>query len=320
MSILQSLKFCMGSVAKKDLVPALTHFAIKDSKVRGYNGVLALCSPIDFDIECKPRADTLIKAITNCHDVVQLSLTPAGRLSIKSGVFKVFVDCIQGDTPHVEPQGEIVHFDGEALLKGIKAVAPFIGTDATRVWSQGILIKDQSLFATNNIILVQYWLGVDFPHIINIPRAAIKEMLRINEAPLFAQVAEDSITFHYDEDRWLRTQLYVTEWPDLGRILNNASTQLPIDIEIFKGLEVLKPFVDKLGTILIDDGRMTTHADDNEGAAYEIASLVHEGCYNNEMLALLEGSIETIDWSTYPKPCLFQGGRLRGAIIGMRKS
>lgn len=320
MSILKALKFTQGSVARKDLVPALTHFLIENNKVRGFNGTLALCSPIPFDISCCPKAETLIKAISNCEDTIQLSLTPAGRLSVKSGAFKAFIDCIQGDTPHAEPEGEIVNFDGEALLEGLKAVAPFIGNDATRRWTNGVLIEKQSLFATNNIILVQYWLGVNFPKVINIPSAAIKEMLRINEAPIHAQVTENSVTFHYTDERWLRTQLYSsTEWPDLNKILDQSSAQQPIEKTLFKGLSVIKPFVDKLGSVIFNKNRITTHDDDNEGSSYEIVGIPSDGRYNIQMLELLEDTVETIDWSTYPRPCLFRGGRLRGAIIGMRK-
>jgi DNA polymerase III sliding clamp (beta) subunit (PCNA family) len=316
--MLTSLRFCAGSVAKKDLVNALTHFLIANSKVRGFNGILALCSPIPFNISCKPKAETLIKAIANCEDTVMLTLTPAGRLSVKSGVFKAYIDCIQEDTMMVEPEGVVINFDGNALLKGIKAVAPFIGEDASRPWANGVLVKDKSLFATNNVMLVQYWLGVEFPHIVNIPKGAIKEMLRIGEPPTHAQVAENSITFHYEGDRWLRTQLYITEWPDLGKVLNVASNQGPLDERLFDALEVVKPFVDKQGSIFISAGKITTHPDENEGASYDVPDLQDEGKFNIEMLNLLKG-VKTIDWSTYPRPCMFQSDSLRGAIIGMRK-
>lgn len=318
--MLEALKFCQGAVSKKDFVPELTHFIIEEGRVRSFNGVLALSSPIAFNISCKPKADVLIKSIDNCVDTVQLSLTPGGKLTVKSGAFKVHVPCIDGDTPHVQPEGEVVQFDGEAFYKGIQAVAPFIGTDASRKWAQGILVKDKSLFATNNMILVQYWLGVDFPQLINIPFPAIKEMLRIKEPPLYAQVAENSITFHYSGDRWLRTQLYsLTEWPDLGRILNSESNPTPIPETLFDGLEVIKPFVDKMGSVFINNGVITTHVDESEGASYEVAGMINEGVFNNEMLALLKGAATHVDWTLYPKPCLFKGGLLRGAIVGMRR-
>lgn len=314
-----SLKFCAGSVAKKDFVIDLKHFVIKDGRVKGFNGTLALSTPIPFDIDCHPNADQLIKAVARCDDTIQLSLTKAGRLSVKSAGFKAFIDCIQGETNHVEPEGEFVEFDGEVLFAGISACAPFIGSDASRPWSGGILIKGSSMFATNNVMLVEYWLGSDFPIVVNIPRAAIREMQRIGEPPINAQITTNSVTFHYSGERWLRTQLFNTEWPDLSKVLDRPSSQAPMDERVFEGLESVKGFTDKMGTIFLMPDELRTHADEQEGAGFAMEGFGFEGKYNIDMLNLLKDTATTIDWSTYPGPCMFMGDRIRGAIIGMRK-
>jgi hypothetical protein len=317
--MLVSLKFCAGSVAKKDFVPELKHFHISAGRVRGFNGTMALSSPIPFDLECKPNGEQLIKAVGNCEDTIQLSLTKAGRLSVKSGVFKAFVDCIESDNQHVEPEGEIVHFDGETVFNGLKMLCPFIGSDASRPWANGILIKDNAMFATNNVMLVEYWLPTGFPLAVNLPRSAVREMLRIGEPPLFAQVAEQSVTFHYEGDRWLRTQLYSTAWPDLSKILSKPSAQQPINEQLFIALDAIKAFKDKMGTVYFYDNEIRTHEDELEGAGFAIEGFNTQGKYNFDMLYLLKDVATTVDWSGYPSPCMFQGENLRGAIIGMRK-
>lgn len=317
--MLKSLKFVQGSVAKKDFVPSLSHFRIENGTVRGYNGMLALCSPIPFDITCTPKAEPLVKAISNCAETVQLTMTPAGRLSIRSGKFKAFVDCVEGDTPHVHPEGEHVVIEGAALLQAFKTVAPFIGDDASRPWSNGVLLLGQSAFATNNITLVEYWTGITVPRPFNIPRAAVREMLRIGEAPESVQMTDVSITFHYSGGRWLRTQLFETQWPDLSKVLNKESNPQPLDARLFEALTNLKPFADKMGRILFcGAGKIATHDDETEGAGYELEGFDHTGVYQIDMLGLLEGNVKTIDWSLYPAPCMFFGDKLRGAIVGMR--
>lgn len=318
--MLSELKFVQGSVARKDFLPALTHFVIENSTVRGYNGTLALCSPIPFDISCKPKAEPLVKAIGNCTDTVQLSITSAGRLSVRSGKFKAFVECVEGDTPHAMPEGEQIQIDGAALLQALKTVSPFIGDDASRPWSNGVLLTGQSAFATNNILLVEYWTGFSVPRALNIPRLAIKEMLRIDEPPQGAQLAEGSITFHYSNGRWLRTQLFEPKWPDLGKVLDKESKPEPINQALFEGLRNIKAFTDKLGRVLFTgDGKLATHDHEAEGAAYEIEGFNHAGIYQIDMLLLLESGVRSIDWSAYPAPCMFFGDRLRGAIVGMRQ-
>lgn len=314
--MLNELKFVQGAVAKKDFVPSLTHFVIENGTVRGYNGVIALCSPIPLDIACKPKGEPLVRAIGNCDETVTLSLTGAGRLSVKSGKFKAFIDCVEGDTPHVVPEGEPVVIDGAAFLDSVKVVSSFMGDDASRPWSNGVLFLGESAFATNNITLVEYWTGFKMPAV-NIPRAAIKEVLRINEPPVSAQINQNSLTLHYAGERWLRTQLLETKWPDLTKVLNRESTPEPIDPRIFEGMEVIKPFMDKLGKVIFRSG-VATHAEETEGASFDIDGFAHQGVYAYEMLRLLDGVAKTVDFSAYPNPCMFFGDRLRGAIIGMR--
>lgn len=208
-------------------------------------------------------------------------------------------------------------FDGELLLQALKAVAPFIGDDASRPWSNGVMLTRASAYATNNVCLVEYWMHTEFPVAVNLPRSAVKEIIRINEAPTHIQSNANSITFHYADKRWVRTQLLPQEWPDLGKVLNKPCNAQPLDRAIFDALAKVKPFVDKMGRIYFQDGHLSTHADLSEGASHEVPGFDHTGLYNVEMLALLQEGVETIDWSLYPRPCLFFGGPMRGAIIGM---
>jgi DNA polymerase III sliding clamp (beta) subunit (PCNA family) len=315
--MLDALKFVQGAVAKKDFVQALTHFHISGGFIKGYNGSLALCSPIDLDLEVTPKATPFIKAIATCKDTVQLNMTPAGRLSIKSGSFKAFVDCIDEAYPDVQPEGEILELDG-TLLKALKKLNPFIADDASRQWARGIMFRGPSAFATNNVTLVEYWLGYNFPVEVNIPKPAVQELIRIGEEPTKVQVCENSMTFHYASGRWLRTQTYSTQWPDMGKVLDRDSTQQPFPEGFFEALGDLLPFADDLQRVYFLNTRMATVPDDGLGASVDLAGLPEQGIYNIKQLQLLEAIAETIDLSQYPAPCLFYGDRVRGAIVGMR--
>lgn len=316
--MLKELKFAMGAVSKKDFLPALTHFRIEDGKVRSFNGTLALCTPIALDIACTPKAEPLVKAIQHCDETVSLSITPTGKLSVKSGGFKALIECVKEETPHVLPEGDMFEIDGTSLLKALQTLAPLIGDDASRPWSNGILLKDSSAFATNNIILAEYWVGSPFPITCNVPRMAIREMLRIGEPPIAAQATDKSITFHYPDQRWIRTALYETDWPDLQKVLNVESNACPIEELIFAGVEKLKPFADAMGRVFFQNGAMTTHLEQGEGASFAIEGFGYQGAYQMAMLSLLQGIAQTIDFTRYPAPCPFFGERLRGAIVGMR--
>src|SRR5574338_989544 len=296
--MLDALKFVQGAVAKKDFLPAMTHFVIENGFVRSFNGTLALCSKIPLNLDCKPKADQFIKAISNCNDVVSLAMTPAGRLKVASGKFKAFVDCINEETLHVEPEGERGEFDSKGFYKAIQILAPIIGDDVLRAWSTGVLFKGKSAFATNNIIVVEYWTGVEFPVTVNVPRAAIREILRLGKPPIYAQVTKTSITFHFDDAKWIRWQLLETSWPDLSKVLDAPCVNEPIKIqsELFDALDYLRPFADKLERVYFKDGVASTTNVPEEGAYYDVPFFPYNGIYSISMLNVLESIVNAIDF------------------------
>ena len=318
MEMIKTLKFLQGAVSSKDHVPEMKHIRIQDGVARSYNGVIAISSPIDFHIDCVPKAGPLIAAIDRCQEATSLAMTQNGRLRISSGSFRAFIDCIDEPALSIEPEGREIPVDGKVLIDGFKKLLAFIGKDASRPWVNGILLRGQSAFATNNVCLVEYWLGIDLPFVVNIPKAAIMELIRVGDHPERVQLTEGSITFHYSDGRWIRTQLFETNWPDLTKILNRPSQQVKTPEGLFAALDDLRPFIDRSGTIYIEGDQISTSQEEELGASYRVEGLVGKGIYRLEMLRLLEGAAQTIDFNLYPEPLLFYGDRLRGAIVGYR--
>ena len=316
--MLKELRFVMGSISKMSHIPAMTHFKIGGGFVRGYNGALALCAPLAMDIECSPEAEPLVKALARCTETIHLAMTKAGRLSVRSGPFKALINCIDGETPHVMPEGSWIDLDGEALLEAVKVVSPVISDDASKPWATGLLLRGSSAFATNNISLVEYYTGANFPEL-NIPRKAINEILRLGEAPVKAQCSEMNLTLHYADGRWLRTQLIDARWPDIAPIMEReAGPLIPLPEGFFDAVRALTAFTGDLGLLIFEGDTIMTHREADEGATFEVEGLNATGVYSAAMLLRLEGLLERIDWSGYPKPALFQGPGLRGAIVGAR--
>lgn len=318
--MLKDLKFVQGAVAKKDLLPAMTHFRIENGHVRSFNGQMAISSPIPFDIDCTPKATQLVKAIQQCEEEIILSMTAGNRLRVQSGRFRAFVETVDGETVHPMPEGEVINFNGDELLSACKTLEAFMGNDASRPWANGILFMGHSAFATNNASLIEYWIGTPVPFQINLPRFCVKEMLRVDEAPLYAQLHERSITFHYTGDRWIRSQLLDGEWPfeKMQDILNKPCNPRPLPPELFTGIETLQKMADGSSRIYMHNGSLKTHLEEFTGGVYEVDGLDFDGCYNLAIFGLLNGVANTADFTLYPNPCLFFGDRVRGAIIGMR--
>lgn len=318
--MLDALKFVKGAIVKNASTEAATHYHITNGRVKSYNGVIALCSPITLDLTASPEATTFMKAIEACDDTTAIHLTKAGRLSVKSGSFQAYIKCVNSELPYIEPEGDVILLDGE-LLPAVKKLLPFVSTSDANQWARGILFRDQSAFATNNVVLIEHWLPYVFPQEVNVPFEALTELVRIGVEPKQLRVTDRSLTFVYDDDRWLKTSLYDTQWPDIAGVLDNDSEQLPVTDEFFARIKKLVPFVDRTSNnaLIFTNGTIVgTSNNEESGAQADVSPVAGKGAYNIKHVLLLHPVVNTIDFMRYPQPCLFYGDNIRGAIMGIR--
>lgn len=312
--MLEAIKFIVSGTSKDH-----PFCIIKDGIIYSTNGLLTLSSPIDLNLTISPKVNDLIKAVEMCEDTISMHVTPKGKLSIKSGGFKALIECSNEQLSQVKPQGEIIPLNGN-LLSTLRLLNSFVAGDVSQIWAKGILFKGKSAFATNNIVLIEYWLDCEFPVQVNIPKTAIIELLRINQEPVSLQMNENNITFHYENGGWLRTQTYDTTWPDISKILSEPRN--PISVRLIEQEIIdITPFVnsEKQYLFLKSDGTISTVSGDNEaGASLQVPAIKWDGCFNHGQLKQVLKIADDIDLSAYPAPCPFFGDYFRGAIIGMR--
>ena len=317
--MLEALNFTKGAIARRDLVPALTHFDIRNGRITGYNGRIALSSPIQVDLNVQPEAKSFIKAVETCSEEVALHVTPAGKLAVRSGKFKAAINCLNEAFPEIAPEGRDVHIR-EDFMTALSKLHEFTSDDASRRWANAVLFSGKSAYATNNICVAEFWLGEEFPCEVAIPAQSIAELLRIGETPTRMQITEHSATFHYTGGRWLHTALYDVKWPDIARVLNHPANAVPLPAGLFEAVHSLRPFVDAMSRIYFLPNMVSTHPNPDLGANIELALPQGiAGVYHVDHLLLLEGVADTIDFSRHPQPALFFGKGLRGALIGMRE-
>lgn len=318
--MIEILNFIKGAISSKDFIPVLKHFHIKNGVIQGHNGYLTLNSSIPLNIDCSPNGDKFIKAISGCTTAARLTFNEKlNKLKIASGSFTANIECTIEKFDFIIPDEKQIEIDGEALLKALKTLKPFISSDASRLWSNGILFKDNSAFATNNLILIEYFIGSDFKQSFNLPSFATNELIRINEIPTHMGWSDGTVTFYYDNDKWLKTSLYSTEWPDISKIFPNHYRIDEIDPELFVGLDNIKQFLNVTKSVYFKKNNISTNVNDHDGARYDLP-ISFEAIYNHDMLMLLKSVCTHIDLSRYPKPGYFNGENTRGIIIGIMES
>ena len=322
--MLSDLKFLTAAVARKDFVEELCHVHIHKQHSWSYDGVMSIHTKLNVTQTIRPHAVSFIKAVSACDEEkneIQIHPTKAGRLAIQAGKFKAFIPCIDNDKPGLlipKPEGPDVPITPE-LFDSIKKFAPLMSLDASRPWAQGLRIVGNHTYVTNNIILAEYSHGSQFPLEIIIPAEFVKTVLKIDQIPIKAQATEHCLTFHYPEERWIRTQLVAGGWPaNLDKIFRTEpGTRLSEDF--FPALERLKPFMDDRGRVFIFNDRIATTNVEEEGASVDIEETNLTGVlFHLEQLQLLHPIMTTINLASYPAPSAWYGENIRGVIVGLK--
>lgn len=322
--MLDSIKFVQGGIDKSAKTVEMSHFSISNGRIVSKNSCITISSPIPLDIKCSPNASDFVEAISECEGTISMTMTKAGKLSIKSGGYKALIKCADIEKDVSFPEGDIYPLDGITLIKALSVVIKFVSQESnpSRIWTRGVLFKGSSLFATNGACLVEYYVGQAFNFVCNIPYKTVKELIRIKDKPDRIQVSPHAVTFHYPNGRWLKSQLYEANWPDISKLINVESKQTPINESIFKGIKKIKHFSDIVQSIYFHNGLISTANDINDGTTFDVEGLVGGSIFDADIFLLLDGIAKTIDLTQYPRPCSFTGDikehPIRGVIVGKK--
>lgn len=298
-------------------------FQIKDGYIKSTGSLLTYRSPIPMNIDCNPNATDFKSAVSKCSDTPIFSLTSTGNVKITSGPFKAIVNCSTGISVISDyPTGTTFELDGATLRKALKVILPFVSTVASndRVWANGVLLRAGHCYATNNVILIQHETGMTFPISSLIPLRAIVSMLKIDGDPIKMQVDTDSVTFHYDDGKWLKSRLYVQKWDSRIFEMFNFTESLPsVDPRIFKAVSMVKSDTDNYSAVYFNGKGVSSSDNTDSGLDYTISDFNCTGVYNAHMMGLLDGVASHVDLSAYPEHAKFYGENLKGIICGMVK-
>ena len=219
--MLNSLKIVRGAVSDKNLVPVLTHIAVYEDRVHGFDGRVHISAPapaqlkdFSFTVPMKPfmaameacEGRTLM--IDHSDNKLTVNNTDGFLATMPTGPIDAF--------PIPELGGKKIKV--KELLPVLRALRPFIGQDATRPWSAGILFEDTLAMATNNAVLVQASFHGQMPRVV-IPVFAVEEIIALGMEPQSIMLTDNALVLNYPGKIWLRTVLLEDAWPDAKTML-----------------------------------------------------------------------------------------------------
>lgn len=319
---LDALKFVGTILSDKGSVNE-THVFMNNKWAVAFNGTMATGYKIEEDIYAYPQYKLLIEALSKCGDYMSITQLESDRLSIKSGKFKAIVPGVHPLLFECKaPDAPVAPID-DRLKLAFETIGVIQNENTNRVIDNSILMNGSTLVASNGIIILEYWHGLNLPIGLSIPKAFVTPLSKTSKKLAKFGFSRSSITLYYEDDSWIKTQLWAGTWPDVRAVLDRPNNPYPIPGGFFEGLGAIAPFADS-GLVYFGQECLHSHVSGDQGASYDVPGLPKGPAYSVKNLALIKPHCHTVDFLTpgqYPNTYMlyFYGPNVRGAIAGVKQ-
>lgn len=320
--MIETIKFVGAAACKTGLHPAMLHFLIDGGRLSATNGSLTISAPFPVDLTCAPHAALFTKAVAACEGPITLTLE-SSRLVVRSGKFRSVVPCADVEQWPINPvAGDVLPIAGE-LVPVFKKLLPFIATDEQRPWACGVMLCNNSAYATDSLTLVEHWLPVAFPVVANIPVEAVRELVRLKVEPETVQVESHQLTFHLPGRAFMTCKMLSYEWPDIQRVFAEADKFTGHFVE-GDALEQTLDDVSKLhtfsdtGVIYFNPGTVSTGRQGEPCTQIDNEHTPDSAAFGSAQLMALKGVAHKVGFEAHPNAVPFFGENLRGVLSPFR--
>jgi DNA polymerase III sliding clamp (beta) subunit (PCNA family) len=321
--LLLKLQQVGAAVSSRDLMPILTFVNIAQGYLSGYDGrhAIRMRVPQLEGLEANVKYDKLLRAAQAAEGTVKLAMRDK-KLSVTSGRFRAQISVTPELFPYKLEEGEGTQWEPvaeDSLIDILRALLPFVSTNMSRPWQNGVWLNGTHAYATDNTVLARakcVWPLTP----ITIPRDICQELVSLN--PAVTMVAAVGGRTLFDCDSYVMdVQCLSDRFPEsVVKMLDDAEA-LGIDEKAPDGL---KDAVQKVTAFVGDDkfpavylGKQGVWTEGREDKAQVVGFELPECLFNPLILApVLEVSTH-INLSQFPR-CPFRGHRLTGMIAGMR--
>lgn len=313
--LLEALKF-LSLVTKATGAPFETHVFLSNKCAVASNGIISAGITIQEELNCCPQNKLLIEAISKCKNDFKISQIDENRIEVKNDKFKAIIPCVYiAILSRIDPDSNnyIINDDFSKALEKVEILAE---EGAQKVHLASVLMYNKSVIATNGSIIFECWHGLNLPTNLTLPKSFAKTLINCKKKLVGFGSSQSSATFWFDDNSWLKTQIFAEKWPDVSGVLNKECDPQPIVGNFWDALEAVAPFSE--GDVFFKDQGLCSHNTEGLGARYELPSLPDNLTFSIKNLSLLKGLVKSIDWCTKEGHLMFFGDQIRGIIAGRK--
>lgn len=290
---------------------------LHQGKATSFNMVVAAGTTIEEDLTACPQMQLMFEAVARCQDEYTITQLSATKLQVRSGAFQAYIPCAKPDTLiWPVPDAPATPID-DRLLEALIKVAPLLNVKAESVLEQSIQLNAGSCLSTNRVVILEAWHGFDLPSGLLLPKAIVSALKKAKKHLKQFGFSATTATFYFDDNTWMRTQLFQEKWPrEVAGHLNRAYCLRPVPPLLFESYRQIAPF--SLGEVYIKDDLISSHPFNSveEGGKLRlpIGSSHAERSYNLDCLKYAQPHAIQWDETSRPDGTYFEGDNIRGMI------
>jgi len=316
-NLIAALEFI--SIAQRDVgEPRQTFCQMADGIIFGQDGAMSAGCKIEESITAFAHTKQLLAALKKCSE--QITMVQAGdgkSIKIKSGKFSASIPCYnefdKGNFPKPMPDDRVANATN-ALKDGLKACYPIVNESSPQPHAAGVLIQSGSVVATNGVVLVEYWHGIDLPPGILLPKAAAAAVANCPKNLTGFGFSDRSATFYFEDDSFIKSQLFECDYPNFTKLFDREFTPTPAPEDLYKGLDHVLPF--SANGLIFFDADLIKSGDMGNVATYEVKGLPERMGFNGSFLKLIEKHFKQVQFIPSDYIAYFFNESVRGVIKG----
>ena len=333
MNIFDGIEKVKSALSTRDQIAELSHFHLKDGEVLATDGAMTASCPIDESLEHVVPAEEILKAMEILgRDAIYT--WSDDTLVIKKGRRKITIRLLQSDQVDFIQSVTTKIPVPEDFIARLKLIVPFISEDASRPWALTAwlhtLANGKPVWtATNNICVCEVDATKEDPTSLRnidcqIPNFAIDYVVKRNKGLTHIGVAENRVTFFFDDGSKMTSQLFVVKMPEqVSRILDQQGDMqqdaFPLSgewMDAYMSVTELKPDIIMLSGEKMTATKRQATMEAELGTCVPRDQKQSSSVWSPKFLTPVIQAATHIDFANYPGAASFRGDGLRGVIVG----
>lgn len=313
-SLLKALRFI--ALAQSDVGTVLQrHCVIHSGWIAATNNVITLGVKVADDLSACPQTKRLIAALERCGDGVAIAQQDADRLRVVSGGLRVSVPCVPLADMHLVWADQLIAPLDSRFVDGLREIGPIANEKAGIVQYASVLCAGQSMAATTGEVIAEHWHGCETPPYWVLPAATVEALLKVDKQLTGFGFSGHSATFYFEDESWLRTQLYEDKWPNAEKVWAsfNPNAMEAIPPTLFDAAATLLVFAEG-GFAYLQEGKLLLENQLTDAAEQDVPGLKAGPTVKLKNLLLLKHIAKSMGYSKGDRAMFFAGDKTRMAL------